>query len=358
MRIKPIYINGTGVISIQQPLSVDGIFNPVSYDCTHVRCVEPNFKDYFEPMVARRMSRIIKRSIITAQKAIEESGSGNPDAILTGTGLGCVEETEKFLVAMIKNEEKFLQPTFFIQSTHNTVSSQIAINLGCKGYNNTYIHRGVSFENALMDAVLLFNRELIHTALVTGNDEMTPSYFSLLNRIGYWKDAVEDTLKIVNEGTTKGSFAGEGSLSFALSDKKSATSYAAIQGIDLFYKPNVPVSEKINDFLTECGLSTADIDVFLTGMNGDVDNDTVYKEIAAELFDESQIGIYKNVCGEFYTSDAFGLLVSAACLQKNEIPPHLMVGGKKKKNLKNILLYNHFRNKDHSLILVTTCSDC
>ena len=50
-----------------------------------------------------------------------------PDAIITGTGLGCLEDTEKFLTAMVTNKEEFLTPTSFIQSTHNTVSAQIAL---------------------------------------------------------------------------------------------------------------------------------------------------------------------------------------------------------------------------------------
>jgi 3-oxoacyl-[acyl-carrier-protein] synthase II len=355
MILKDIYINGISAISIQAPLSAEGLQAPESYHGPHVRCQEPNFRDYFDPIASRRMSRIIKRAIVTAKNAVTEAGIEKPDAIITGTGLGCVEDTEKFLDAMIRNEEKFLQPAFFIQSTHNTISSQIAINLHCNGYNNTYIHRGVSFENALVDASLLFNEGQIHSAMVTGNDEMTPNYFILLKRIGYWKDAVEETLRIIDDGKGNGSFAGEGSTSFVFANSKSPSTYTQFRGMDLFYKPTEPVSQRISKFLADFSLSASDIDVVMTGMNGGKDNDDIYHHVTGNLFKPDQIGIYKQLCGEYYTSSAFGLWASAWCLREGKVPAHLMKSGNAKEGIKHILFYNHFQNRDHSLILLSCC---
>lgn len=355
MRLEDIYINGTGNISIQEPLSKNGIFFPIAYSQPHIRCIEPNYKEYFDPIVSRRMSKIIKRAIVSAKQAIAESGIEKPDAIITGTGLGCVEDTEKFLDALIRNEEKFLQPTYFIQSTHNTISSQIAINLSCNGYNNTYIHRGVSFENALMDALLLFKKKEIHSALVTGNDEMTPNYFIILGRIDYWKEEVKNTLEILKQNNSTGSFAGEGSVSLLFSDKKSEKSYAKLVGFDLFYKPTISVEEKIKNFLNECQLQLSDIDVCLTGMNGDKENDTIYSQVLGSLFSADSIGYYKQLCGQYYTASSYGLLSAACCIQKGEMPAHMILSGKTKKEIKHILLYNHFQNKDHSLVLLSAC---
>ena len=50
--------------------------------------------------------------------------------------------------------KNILTPTSFIQSTHNTVGGQIALELQCKGYNFTYVHGSNSFESALLDAKL------------------------------------------------------------------------------------------------------------------------------------------------------------------------------------------------------------
>ncbi|MEG2071313.1 MAG: beta-ketoacyl synthase chain length factor, partial [Bacteroidales bacterium] len=193
-----MYIIGSGNISIQNSLGKNRIEEPIAYSEPYVRCVEPNFQDFFTPIALRRMSRIIKRSIAASVVCIKEAGIDCPDAIISGTGLGCIEDTEKFLSALIENEEKYLQPTFFIQSTHNTISSQIAIYLKCHSYNNTYSHRGISFEAALMDAYTLFKIGNIKSALVGGFDELTPTYFQQLKKLGFWKEHIDNSLEIYN----------------------------------------------------------------------------------------------------------------------------------------------------------------
>ena len=313
-----------------------------------------NFRDYLDPIASRRMSKVIKRAIVTARRSLEDAGIQMPDAIVTGTGLGCVEDTEKFLEAMIRNEEKFLQPAYFIQSTHNTISSQIAIQLGCNGYNNTYIHRGVSFENGLMDVLLLFAKSEIGTALVTGNDEMTPAYFTFLKRLGYWRDEVTDSLSLVNSGSGKGSFAGEGSVSVVLSNQFSEHSYARIVGFDLFYCPQDTIVERLQHFLAENNTSADEIDWLLTGQNGDSANDAIYQPVI-NYFGEEKSGFYKHICGEFFTASAFGLMTASVFLKQRSVPAHAMLNGVENNQVNKVLIYNHFKNKDHSFILLSSC---
>ena len=101
------------------------------------------------------MSKIIKRGIASALIALKDANVENPGAIITGTGWGCWADTEKFLLTMIEQGEEQLTPTAFMQSTHNTVSGQIAISIKCHNYNSTYAHRGVSFERSLQDGMML-----------------------------------------------------------------------------------------------------------------------------------------------------------------------------------------------------------
>ena len=56
-----VYIGGVAAVSIQEPLAEEGIFRPVAYSSPQVRCIEPEFRKFLEPMVARRMSKIVKR---------------------------------------------------------------------------------------------------------------------------------------------------------------------------------------------------------------------------------------------------------------------------------------------------------
>ena len=133
------------------------------------------------------MGRILKRAIATAKTAAEHAGIDIPEAIITGTGLGCIENTEIFLDALCREGEDQMMPTRFMQSTHNTISSIVAINLKAHGYNTTYAHNTVSFQSALMDAVLQLRRGKIANAMVCAHDEMTPSYHALLCKGGYLK---------------------------------------------------------------------------------------------------------------------------------------------------------------------------
>lgn len=347
-----IYIKGLSAISIQQPLTEEGIFEPQRYSEPHVRCIEPNFRDFLDPISARRMSRIIKRAIITSESALKMGGIENPDAIISGTGLGCVEDTEKFLNAMVRNGEQFLQPTYFIQSTHNTISSQVAIRLKCHGYNNTHVHRGVSFESALQEVMLLFACGRIRTALVGGHDEMTPAYFQLLKRVGYWRDSLTDSLT-VTEQRQAGTFAGEGGVSIALSDDPTQ-SIAQLRGAEISYKPR-NIEAELDRFLSNCHLTRADIDAVMVGKNGDEANDAVYDSI--DFLKKYPQLLYKPLCGEFFTAPAYGVFTAAHCLNRGFFPAHLNVNHEQQNVLCNVLIFNHWFGADYSFILLSSCGN-
>ena len=131
------------------------------------------YSRYIPPMKARRMGKLQKRALATALKAMEISGICEPDAILNGTAMGCMENTVQMLNALAAEGETMNMPTCFMQSTHNTVASMMAIYTKNHGYNNTYSHRTVSFELALQDAFLRLRTGRLRTALVCANDELT-----------------------------------------------------------------------------------------------------------------------------------------------------------------------------------------
>jgi hypothetical protein len=332
-----VFIQGIGNISLQNTFEQIGFPEPVWYNESYVRCIDPDFKNFISPIEARRMSKVIKRAIATAKSSIAESGIEMPDAIISGTGLGSIDDTEKFLSAMIDNNEKFLQPTFFIQSTHNTISSQIAINLKCHGHNNTFVHGGISFECALTEAMLLFAGNRIETALVGGYDEMTPAYFKLLNKIN-----------------TSGSLAGEGSVSVMLSSRKNEKTYAAIEAIEVLYQPE-NIETSIEAFLDRNGKKAADMDIVVLGINGDAQGDLIYKTIAANLFGQKAHAWYKHLSGEYFTSAGFGFWLAANCIKHRQVPPFVALNSNSAGKLQNLLLFNHYRNKNFSLILFSAC---
>jgi len=348
-----IYIQGIGNISIQNTFNQTGFPVPVWYNEPYVRCIDPDFKPFISTNESRRMSKVIKRAIATAKASIADSGIQMPDAIISATGLGCIADTEKFLSSMIANEEKFLQPTYFIQSTHNTISSQIAINLKCHGHNNTFVHGGISFECALDEALLLFAQRKVKTVLVGGYDEMTPAYFKLLDRVGFWKKQIASSEQLFKSDSI-GTISGEGSVSVMLSDEKNEKSYAAIQALDILYKPE-NFETSIIDFLIRNNRTTQDIDLVILGLNGDVQGDEIYKSLAAKLFENTAQAGYKHLCGEYFTSSGFGIWFAANCIKYRELPANAALNNQSANEFQNVLLLNHYQRKNYTLTLLSAC---
>ena len=140
-------------------------------------------RQYIKPLETRRMSRLMKASLLSSLKALEAAGISRPDAIITATALGCVESSEQLLRQIEEEGEVMLKPTNFMQSTHNTVSSNIAIHTRCHGYNVTYTQQERSLEWALRDAELLLRSGRCKTVLVGWHDETTPLYRSFIERL-------------------------------------------------------------------------------------------------------------------------------------------------------------------------------
>ena len=218
---RHIYLLSATQISAQEPLSEAWIDNPIPLIEPLTRSREADYKQFIPPLEARRMGLILKRAIATARTASAQAGIDIPEAIITGTGLGCIENTEIFLDALCRQGEDQMMPTRFMQSTHNTISSIVAINLHAHGYNATYAHNTVSFQSALLDSMLQLRRGAINNALVCAHDEMTHSYHALLCKGGYLKDK----------------YATECAVSMMLSTENNGHALCEVADMRILYRP-------------------------------------------------------------------------------------------------------------------------
>lgn len=141
-------------------------------------------RKYIKPLAARRMGRLMKSSLLSSLKALEQAGVEMPDAVVTGTAYGSLEVSERLLGQLDGGEEESVSPTYFMQSTHNTIGSNIAIKLGCHGYNSTYSQGAKSLEWAIADAELLIRSGKCKTVLVGCHDEATPTLRGMLRSLG------------------------------------------------------------------------------------------------------------------------------------------------------------------------------
>ena len=158
---------------------------------------ETEYREYLNPIKTRRYGRLLKRALVSAIKAIKISGIGQPDAIINGTALGCVENSERLLTALSVEGESVSMPTNFMQSTHNTIASLIGMYTHNHGYNCTYSHKNISFESGMLDAYMQIKLGKIKTALVCVNDEITQDIRLKANKVGLKSDVKDRSYAVV-----------------------------------------------------------------------------------------------------------------------------------------------------------------
>jgi hypothetical protein len=348
------YIEGMCAISPQRTFSGENIFGDIiPYENSHcLKCIEPEYNKYLDPMVSRRMSRIVKMSIVTALRCLNEAGIGVPDSIITGTGLGCIEDTEKFLRSLHVTKEGLLNPTPFINSTHNAISSGIAIFIKCYGYNNTFSHRGSSFESAMLDGLMLLNEGSVSNVLVGGADETTRESVNITGRLGFWKRETVCNLKLLDYDS-KGTLPGEGTAFFLLSRKRSDRSLAKIVSTGTFNNPESysATEKRVSAFLA----ANPSPDLIMLGLNGDNRTDKVYNELKNGLFSDKPCTYFKHLCGEYDTASSFALYLAISLLKAGKVNSTIRLDNKPVEKLESILIYNHLRNCQHSMIMLSSC---
>jgi hypothetical protein len=201
--------------------------------------------------------------------------------------------------------------------------------------------------------MLIDEKEAEHV-LVGGIDECTPNFIFLHNYLGYWKQPV-DNLQLLKYKTS-GTIAGEGSAFFMLSAKPCDQTYARIDAVSTcFNLANTDeVESEIDTFLRGAQISKQDIDLVIFGINGDIYYDKTYYHLQKSYFDASSMyGYYKHLCGEYYTSTAFALWLAAIIIKSQSVPAVVRLNSANRQAIKRVLIYNHIRNMEHSMILLS-----
>lgn len=352
-----MYIRATGNISAQKTFGHPPfLMEPAEYSGSRLACVEPEYKEIIDIKLIRRMSRIIRMGVAAAMECLQEAGIEVPGAIVTGTAYGCLEDTGLFLTKMVEFNEELLTPTAFIQSTHNTIGAQIGLMLQCNNYNNTFVHRGFSFESALLDGMLLLKEKEVTNVLIGAVDEITNISYAILNRMGLYKQGPVPNLELFKT-KSKGTIAGEGAAFFLLANEPSATDYAKLDALTTFYKPGgiKEIEDHILSFLAVHLITLNDIDLVITGKNGDARSDEIFDQLQQSIFSKNNTINYKNLCGEYPTATAFALWMAANIIKSGTVPATLEYIGSRENKIKRVLIYNHYQNIHHSLLLIAAC---
>ncbi len=325
----PIFITAATQVSIQEGLSEAWMESPILYEEPYVRSLDVDFKQWLSPGESRRMGKLLKRALATSLTAMKVSGVEHPDAIITGTGLGCIENTEILLMHLCTEGEENCKPTPFMQSTHNTISSLVSIHTHSHGYNATYAHKEASFDCALEDAWMQLQLGRIRTALVGGHDEMTPQYFGLLRKAGYLGQP--------------GQVAGETAVSLMLDAQPSVDALCRLSLVRRCYRPS---GETIERIANEIG----DVDAIVTPF--------ISKETSPVVDILSRSGRptllqYKNIFGESYSAYGLGVYAAAHLLHRQMVPETMLVPGFRcPDQLERLLVMNLSGDKDYTFTLL------
>lgn len=330
------YIQGTAAISPQESFS--GTFTPqltMLEGKNILRVKEPDYRIFIAPNSLRRMSRVLKMGLAAALKCLQNSNITVPDAIITGTGKGSLQDTERFLNDIRQYAETALNPTPFIQSTYNSVNGFIALQVQCTQYNNTFVHRGFSFEHALLDSMMQLNEGAAKHVLAGAFEEISDEHFYIKSRIGFWKEQLTQPAELFTTNTP-GTLAGEGAAFFVLSTEPSDVHVA---GLKMLYKPTqAQVHAALETFLQQHALQPQDISLLITGRNGDVQSDHYYHHFIDQYFPQTPELPFKQLCGEYDTASAFALWLAVERMRTE--------------GLQQVLIYNHFFGEQHSLMLL------
>lgn len=350
--IKPIYIHGKGGISIQPTTEPDYFFDSIlPYTQNPIPARDPDYKALIPPLQLRRMNKSMRMAIFTSQLALREANRTTIDAVITGSGLGCLRDSERFVESLLADEGQSLNPTPFIQSTHNMAAAAIALALKCNGYNMTYVNNANSFESALLDGMVYLSEHPDHTILLGAVDELgerTTEFWNIAEYLKQDRPAIPTPLAAA--ANTPGEIAAEGSTFFVASRQSGPSAAGKVIAVETSLETS-PVSF-VNQFLQKNELNAGAIDAVLLGYNGDSRYDGIYRGISQALFTGVPCVGFKHILGEYDTVIAAAMALALQLLREQRIPAALQLSGPPPKELTRLLIYTQRRGMNHGLILI------
>ncbi len=310
---------------------------------------EPSYAETIPSALLRRMGKAVRMGIGAALPLIKRNEK--LDGIVIGTANGGLENCINFLNQIIDYEEGTLTPTHFVQSTPNALAGQIALMSSNTGYNVTHVNGALAFENALLDAMMFLEVRDKKSSLLLGAVEEISNYnYNIDQLAGRYKVAKVSNDKLI-QTKSNGSVCGEGATMFVVSNDSANALAEIIDLKQLNFPKESDVKNKLDQFLSDNGLTYAAIDLLVLGTNGDIQFDCWYDTVKSFFPLSTDAIYYKNLIGEYRTSSAFAVYLATQLL-KGELQNHPGIEGQLTKIPKTILIYNQFEGVQHSLILL------
>lgn len=292
------------------------------------------------PNSARRMSKAVKMGIICAMETLQQIDRSELDGILVGSGKGCLIDSDKFLQSIVVQQEEFLSPTAFIQSTHNTVAGQIALLIKNTGYNMTYSQGRISFESTVFDAYLQLALNERKTLLVGAVDEL--SDISI--------DISESIANTTDQPITTGIPRTEGAGFFIFSNQKNQHTLGELVDMVIYHPTEELRPEtQLAAFLKKNKLSAEQLDLVIYGSA----KPETPSEMEAEAFNDLAKINYQSQIGYFDTDVVFAFDFALKQLNNQTFRSMESPTGNKTSAFQHVLICNF--GDQNSLMLLSRC---
>lgn len=311
-----------------------------------MKAVEPGYEDIPRGQL-RRMGKSNRMATGAGMPLLQKNKT---DGIIIGTTDGGMEDCHRFLNQIIQYEEGTLTPTGFVQGSPSSPAGGLALMSANSGYNNTHSNKGLSFENCVVDAQLLFDEGRVNSLLIGCVEEISQAPLKISQLAGHTKTEKISTDKLF-ESQTKGTVKGEGAVMFVM-ENSVENALAQIVDVDMITCPSeTELLEKAERFLERNGIEKDQIDALMLGYAGDIENDKWYDLFSESLFPSLGIITYKNLFGENAAASSFATWF-AANLVNGETTPEMAIKKPIPSALKTILIYNQYQGTQHGFVLV------
>ncbi len=298
-----------------------------------------DYKEHIEARQLRRLSKVAKMGIYSAKACLAKTEKQQAESLIVATNTGGFSALDSFISSMIEKQEQNLSPVYFLQSLLSDVTGQIVLSLGIEGYTTTYTNRGGAFESSLLDAKILLEEQPNQTVLVGGTDELPASYSDIIRHSNFLDTGGQ-------EGQASDIPLGENAIFFALNTQIEEGDVIISDCQSYLGLAPEQANEKLQAFLsTNAGVIP---DLVLSGFY----NEEQFSSYFPGLEAKKNVVLFKQYCGEFPTSTAFGVWLAEQVL-KGEISPEAL-GLPETLLAKNILIINQFRASNFSFTLLST----
>lgn len=342
------YIHRAACISPQQTfntIDIEQLNNAVDGKLV---AIEPAYEG-IPQSIFRRMGKAVRMGIGAALPLLKNITQ--PAGIIIGTANGGKEDCVKFMNQIVDYQEGLLTPINFVQSTPNATAAQIGLLTKNYGYNITHVHLGLAFEFALTDAAMMVAENLEDNYLVGAVDDISTFNYNFDEKSGCHKKEQTDT-KDLYKVNSPGSIAGEAAAMFIVNGIKKDALLKVI-AVDTLHSENIDdLRKKLTQFIHTNLPAGEEIDLLLSGENGDNRLLNYYTCCESLLKNDTGVARFKHMSGEFLTATAMGLWLCCEILQQQKMPLHMIKKPGTKTSFKNIFIYNNCKGLQHSFILV------